>query len=136
MVTLEMAGMIIDASLPETVKPPPATLHPYQHFLLLESKDSKGSIVKYVVILRQALVASVIKGATSSFDETAAITAGQSFAARSGDPIDKADMIASGDEVSRKATISRFSKISELVGDMQVPPDWGVPVVAVAWKAF
>jgi len=119
-----------------TADKPSTTLRAYQNFLLLESKDNKGSIVKYVMILREALVTSLMKGATSSFEETAAVAAGQLFAVRSGDPVGKADVVASGNEVLRKATVSRFSRISELVGDMEAPSGWDLPVVAVAWKTF
>lgn len=65
------------------------------------------------------------------------MTAGMLYAGRSYAPVEKAVVIASGNEVLRKANVSRFSKILDLLGNMQVPSGWdNVPVVVVAWKTL
>jgi WD40 repeat protein len=106
-----------------------AELHIYDDLLLLENKNG------YVAILRESLVTSIAKNTATPLQETAAMIAGQLFALRSGKPSEE-DAVMSGNEVLRKATVSRFSRISDLVGQLTVPSGWDVPVFAVGWNAY
>ena len=109
----------------------PGSLLSSEHFLLLEKKEAVGA--RYVMILRESLVESVYTA--GSLEQTAATVAGQLFAARSGKEVAKTDVLASGEEIRRKAAVSRFARVSDLVGSLKVPPGWDVPVFSVAWKA-
>jgi hypothetical protein len=107
-------------------------LYAYDNFLLLESKEPSGPAVRYTLVLRGALVKSVAEGTGHSLEETAAIVAGQLFALRGGEHMRKEDVLRSGDEVARKAMVSRFARMPNF--SVKLPSGWGGPVYIVSWN--
>jgi hypothetical protein len=104
---------------PNATNRPTAILYANQAFLVLESNDGRN-----IVILRAALVDSLITSTSDSFEHTAATTAGILFTVRGGTSVNKSVAAAAGDEVARKATVNRFLRISEFLGEHPKPASY------------
>jgi hypothetical protein len=106
------------------------SLETFKDFLLLDNPDGR-----HIVVLRKSLVDSLAKDG-SSFDTSAATTAGILYAARDGNTHDKNQLAAAGDNVAKRAGVRQFTRLSELFKDSLTPPkDWeDIPVVVVFWQ--
>ena len=108
-------------------------IYTYEAFLLLEDTAEDGHTWN-VVILREALVRSIQRDTKTDVSETARMLAGQFFVLRDGRPVNRDQIIASGNEISRLAKVNYFENASALFGRMDVPKGWEGPIFAVSWE--
>lgn len=112
-----------------------AKLTTHQHFLLLEPNDPPGAGARHVMVLRRSLIEKLRnQDQKTQYDAYAAEIAGILYAARSGQPMDKADLAVAGHKVAAIATVRRFDNASDLLASIGVPEGWNEPIVAVMWQ--